>query len=279
MANTRKSYFLAPSWEISPDEVQLGSVVENFTRPQRPLSAATLLDQIDTAVSDSPGEQSSGTAKSSHQWQAGLFAKFVQFITIGGDMSYTSSSTHEVEYTCDAIKTRRFTPSLAYIGKAAADKNVKDHLKIGGVGTKVFMITGIKTATNITITTTEEVKSEATAHIGVDIPAIQLPIGPKGSRKHDQLSKHTRTIAGPILFAFQVEKMRLNRKHKVVSSEYVEGAMLGQKTATVDDYVIERAGEHLEEDEAEDFDVFVVPGHDDGEDCNIIVPEPQATQS
>jgi hypothetical protein len=274
MAGLRKSYFLAPSWEISPSEVVLGGVIANFKRPQQSLSASELPENIDTPIYEPPEEPSSGTAKDSRQWSAGLFAKFMQFIPIGGEVSHASSSTLEIEYSCESMKTRRFTPSRTYIAKAAANEEVDSHLKMGGRGTKVFLITGTKTATNITITTTEEVESENVAQIGVDIPAIQLTIGPKGSRKHTKLLKHTRVIAGPILFAFEIEKIRLNRKREVESSEYIEGAMLGQKSGAIDDFVIERAGSELDNEEIDDFEVVVVSGHDEsGDEYDIVVSE------
>lgn len=189
-------------------------------------------------------------------------------------MSFSSSSTLEVEYSCDSIETRRFTPSLSYIAKAAEDADVKDHLNMGGLGAKVFMVTGIKTAYNVTITTTEEKEKETTAQVGVDIPAAQVTVGPKGSHKSTKYEKHTRAIAGPIVFAFQVEKIRVNRKGKAVSGEYIDGAMLARKEGSASDYVIERAGQELDEDEIDDFDVATRLGTDDetGEACEIIVP-------
>ena len=77
-----KSYFLAPRWGIAPDEIQLGSVFSDFRKPQQALSSAALLELIDTNISDPPAEPTSGTAKTSTQWSVGLFAKFMQFITL-----------------------------------------------------------------------------------------------------------------------------------------------------------------------------------------------------
>jgi hypothetical protein len=275
MASMRKSYFLTPSWDLKPDEVTLGSVVANFKTPQKVLSATTLTTNIDTPIPPPIEEKPcSGTAKKSRQWSIGLFATFIQVITLGGEVSFSSSSTLEVEYSCDSMETRRFTPSLSYIAKAAEDADVKDHLNMGGLGAKVFMVTGIKTAHNVTITTTEEKEKETTAQVGVDIPAAQMTIGPKGSHKSTKYEKHTRTIAGPIVFAFQVEKIRVNRKGKAVSGEYIDGAMLARKEGGASDYIIERAGQELDKDEIDDFGVATRSGTDDetGEACEIIVP-------
>lgn len=271
----RKTYFLTPSWNIRPDEVILGSVVANPTIPQRALSAAILTSNIDTP-NPQPTEEKpcSGTAKKETKWSIGLFATFIQFVTLGGQASFSSDSTLQVDYVCQSMETRRFTPTLAYIAKAVEDIEVKHHLKMGGFGAKVFMVTGIKTVSNITITTIEEKKKQTVAEIGVDIPPAQMTLGPKASHNSTKYDKHTRTIAGPIVFAFEIEKIRVNMKGEVVHGEYTDGAMLAKKGDAATNYVIERAGQDLDEDETVDFNVKTRSGTDDAteEACEIIVP-------
>ncbi|KPM36022.1 hypothetical protein AK830_g10540 [Neonectria ditissima] len=275
MASMRKSFFLASSWDIRPDEVTIGSVVANPKMPQRALSAATLTANIDTPVSEPSKETScSGTAKKGTEWSAGLFATFLQTITLGVELSMSSDSTVQVDYSCDSIETRRFTPSLAYITKAAQDKAVKGHLKMGGLGAKVFMVTGVKTASNITITTIQNRKNEKSLKFGMDVPAAHLSVGPRGSHESTEHDEHTRTIAGPILFAYEVEKIRINLKGKVRHGEYVDGAMLARNNIATTDFVIERAGCDLDECEMDDLDVTIRSGIDEetNESCIIIIP-------
>ena len=154
MASLRKSYFLAPSWNVRPDEVTLGSVIANPKMPQRVLSAETLPASIDTTIPPPFEERTfSGTSKKQEKWDAGLFATFMQFVSLGGKASFSSDSIMQVDYEGEVMETRRFTPSARYIANAVADPTVSVHLKTGGLGAKVFVITGIKTATNVTITT------------------------------------------------------------------------------------------------------------------------------
>ncbi|KAH7128013.1 hypothetical protein B0J13DRAFT_646154 [Dactylonectria estremocensis] len=172
------------------------------------------------------------------------------------------------------METRSFTPSLAYIKMAAQDTAVNSHLQMGGLlGPKVFMVTGVKTASNITITTTEENKSEKTITLGVGVPAAQLTVGPKGSHESTQHVEHTRTIAGPILFAYEVEKIRVNMTGKLSHGRYINGAMLQKESAEVE-YVYELAGFDVDEDEMEDPGITFRSGTDDetAEDCFIIIP-------
>jgi hypothetical protein len=274
MAALEKSYFLAPRWDISPDDLKLGSVFSSFKRPEQPLSGPSFPEQIDTSIAEPPEEPTSGNAKTARNWSVGLFAKFMQLITVGGELSYSSNSVLEVEYSCNAMKTRRFTPSLGLIAKVVEQPHVGDYLRMGGLGSKVFMVTGVKSAADITITTTEEVETESTVQVGLDLPMIQTTIGPKGTDKKTQVLKQTRTIAGPIVFAFEVEKIKVNRKGKATSKAFVDGAMLERKGAGSDELVVECAGNDLLEEEIEDYQLLSVDGEDgNGKACHIIVPD------
>ncbi|KAI8948470.1 hypothetical protein F4801DRAFT_557008 [Xylaria longipes] len=269
MASIRKSYFLAPSWDIKPEEVVLGSVIANLNSPHTPLSAPSLSMQIDTTV-HAEEQPASGSAKKAREWTVGLFSTFLQMFTIGGELSYTSSGVSEIEYDCQTMKTQRFKPSLTYIDKVASDNGVLAYLKMSGLGSKAFIITGVKTAKDITLTTTEEQQRGLVGQLGVDIPPAQLTVGPKGSYNSVQTNTCTTTIAGPVVFAFQVEKLHVTRKGEARSKEYVSGAMLGVRQR--DELVIERDGSGLNEEEMDDFGMDIVPGVDEetGEACDIV---------
>lgn len=272
MASMRKSYFLSPSWSLEPTEVILGSVIANLNRPHDALSAESLPSAIDTNIHTGEERSCSGTAKTSKKWSIGLFSTFVHAITLGGEVSYSSTSRAVVKYSCDSMETRRFTPSPAYITKAADNSPVKTHLKTGGLGAKAFVITGVKTAQGVILTTTQETEQDTKVEIGADIPVAQLSLGPKVKYKPETYQTHTTTIVGPIVFAFEVEKLCVKRKGQATSKEFVDGAMLGQKDNA--EYIIELVKPNLDEDELEDFGMETHSGIEDetGEECRITIP-------
>ena len=272
MASTRKSYFLVPSWDIKPAEVALGSAIANIRSPERRMSDAALVNAIDSEIHWVEDTNCSGSIKVGKTWSVSLFATFVHMITLGGETSYASSASSEMEYSCESMETRRFTPSTAYVAKAAADPAVKSHLKVGGIGAKVFVVTGVKTAKNVTITTTEDTSTDTTIQIGADVPAAQITVGPKVTLNPRGHRTHTKTVTGPIVFAFQVEKLRVSRKDTASSKPFIIGAFLGQMDEKAE-YVIERAGEGLDEDDLDDFGVEAYSGLDEnGEECQVIAP-------
>lgn len=274
MAARRKTYFLSPSWELKPTEVEIGSVIANFDRPgANSLSSPALLSLIDTDIHTGEEKNCSGTTKTSSESSIGLFSKFINIIILGGEVSYSSSTNSEVKYSCDTMETKRFTPSFKYLQSAVNEERVKAHLQCG-FGSKVFMITGVKTVTGLTITTIENTGKNANAQVGFDIPAAQLTVGPKATYAPTEHNEHTRNISGPIVFAFQVEKLSLNIMGQVSSKEYISGAFLGRdEPANNTEYVIERGGE-LDDDEIDEFGAEASSGLEDDTKkiCRIITP-------
>lgn len=270
MADTNKSYLLAPSWGLKPSEVALGNAIADIKSPQRLLSSKDLPNQIDTEIFTEEAKNCSGKIKTGNKWSVGLFATFVHVITAGIKTSYSSMSSSEIEYSCELMETLRFTISPKFVSQAAADQAVKTHLKIG-MSAKVFIITGIKIARGITITTTEEAETETTVLVGAEIPLAQTTVGPKATLKPSNYQKHTKTIDGPIVFAIQVEKLRVGKKGEASSKSYVVGAMLGQKLDEAE-YVIEIPQENLDDDDMDDFGIEPCDGLEDGEECRIFIP-------
>lgn len=250
MAAVKQSYFLAPSWDLKPEEVALGSVVADFTCPQRALSTHDLPSHIDTQIHIQE-QPISGSVRTERKWSVGIFATFIQ-VASGLDISYSDLKSMEIKYSCASMKTQRFMPSSAYIDQAAKDNAVRNYLEIAGLGAKVFVITGIKTASQIEITTTHEKQHEATEKLGLDMAAVQLSVGPKASCNTSKNNSHTTMVKGPIVFAIQVGKLRLRKwSNRVVSKEHIAGAMLEMKAS--EKYIVERTAGDLEEEETEDF--------------------------
>ena len=275
MASQIKTYFLVPSWELQPAEITLGSVIADLKSPQRPISAPLLPSQIDTELYVQEQKPFSGTAKRSKEWTVGLFSTFIQMVSLGGEVSFKRSSASEIHFECSAMNTKRFTPSHDYVAKVAQDEGVLQHLKMGGFGAKAFIITGIKIAQDTTIKTIEEHSIASTAQVGIDVPSVQLTVGPKGTYGSMKSAEHNTTIPRPIAFAFQVEIFQVRKRGGVKSKEYVHGALLGVEEKGDETLVIERDPGNLEEEAIEDFGMQIQESVDEvsRERCDIVYCE------
>jgi hypothetical protein len=227
---------------------------------------------IDSPVFNGTELSCSGTAKLSKEWGVGLFSSFIHSSILGGEVSYSSSSATEITYSTEVMQTKRFNPSPQYIQKAVDDSVVKAHLKMGGTGAKVFLVTGIKTAQEITIKNTEEKGHVTKVQIGVEVRTAQPGIGPKVNYRPTTSHTRSSTITGPIVFAFEVEKLQVNRRGEGSSKAYVKGAMLGLQDDIED--VVEVAGKELDEHELNDYGLEAVSGLEDEttDECWVIFP-------
>lgn len=110
----------------------------NFDKPHKALVAQSLVSEDDMNIQTVEEKLCSGTAKTTKNWSVGLFAKFINAIILGGEASYNSTSSSEVKYSCASMKTRRFTPSRAYIDEVVKAEDVKNHFLMSGTEAKVF---------------------------------------------------------------------------------------------------------------------------------------------
>ncbi|KAI8247715.1 hypothetical protein K4K53_001540 [Colletotrichum sp. SAR 10_77] len=264
------SYFLSPSWDLKPDELALGSVIVNPKYPLRSRLRCGHEEPMRSEVVIDGPHACSGVVNESKEWSAGLFANFLQLIASVGELSYTASQTQEIEYSCEKLETMRFTPSPEYIGHLASDEAVSAHFKFGGLLSKVFIVTGVKVATGVTITTTTVNNRGAKVQMGLSMPVADLDIGPRASWNSGTMNKHSVVIDGPIVFAYQIEKLKISRKGKASSEGYIRGAMLGNEVP-IDD-ILELSGDELDEDEIEDMGFNIRDGIEEeaGEQCLIL---------
>ncbi|KAF3071777.1 hypothetical protein CFAM422_006178 [Trichoderma lentiforme] len=270
MASNHESYLLAPSWDLSSSEIALGSVIADVTCPQRVLSTKGLPAEVDTEIQFRKADDCVGKTNKNYTWGAGVFSDFLNVIPAGFKASYASRSSSRIEYSCESMETQRFTPSPKFIAKAAAEPQVKSHLKIGGLGTKFFIVTGIKIAKGVTIATTKEAGKDITLQVGAEIPTPQIQIGPKVTLNLTKDEAHTQRVEGPIVFAFQVEKLLLTWKREPIGESYVKGAVLGQRDDETD-YVIEVADEDLDGNDMADFGLETHNGSEEnGEKYRVI---------
>ncbi|KAL6806341.1 hypothetical protein GGI42DRAFT_321028 [Trichoderma sp. SZMC 28013] len=272
MASTHKSYFLASSWDLNPSEITLGSVITDVKAPEQLLSNKDLPANIDTDIYAQEATNSSGEVEYGNEFSVGLFSTFIQLITAGFEVSHSSKSSSKLEYSYESMETRRFTPSQEFIAKVAADAAVKSRLKIWGRRAKIFLITGVKIAKGVTLATVEEAEKDTTFQVGVEIPTPQVKIGPKATLNLATRQAHTQRVEGPIIFAFQVERLRLPWKGEPTSERHVNGAVLGQKNGEIQ-YMIQVSDACLDDEEMKHIGLEARDITDeDGEKCRIIFP-------
>lgn len=157
----------------------------------------------------------------------GVFASFLQFTGIGGDVQHTVDGAHTDVYNAERLVTEEFAPDAEYIQAILQDEGVQEAF-VGPSGKKrVYMITGLKIAYGATKATDVMRMRGIHAHIGIDASAMAVPVtmGPTG---HWSSSVRESQSAGrsDFVFGFKLRLLKY-KKSQVKHKAYDQGAQYG----------------------------------------------------
>ncbi|EHK24122.1 uncharacterized protein TRIVIDRAFT_221368 [Trichoderma virens Gv29-8] len=262
MAPMQNSYLLTPLWNLDPSMITLGCVIADVRDPQIFTSNKDLPAEIDTEIHTEEVKNCSGKITYSHQQGIRRIISFIKGIA-GSREAYYSMSW-EVEYSCESMETLKFTPSPEFIAKVTADIAVKSRLKIGGIGdSKVFVVTGVKIAKGLAITSTKETAQD----IFIEFVNSGNIVGLRALIGHTHYEENTHTNDAPIVFALQVEELHLNWKGVGITKAYI-----GQRADQIGHFVAV-ADRDLDDENADGFGLESCSGfEEDGKKCRFIIP-------
>ncbi|RSL57812.1 hypothetical protein CEP51_014184 [Fusarium floridanum] len=300
-----KRYFIVSSMDIQSPAVKVGSIINNLNFPDRPLSTFNpVIKEENTAAPNNTAEPpqannangdlcadtplsvtkagtSTGDFSTSSGWGLGIFATFLKQLIQAAKFSASGSSTQRVWFSAGEMTTSRFAPSAAYVSSAVRDPAVADFLQRGGHSARVYLIVAVKVARRLTLVRTSAEGLDGAALLGLDLPAVaESTVGIKGSAGSASKSYHKEEHPGPIVFAFEVEQIRLSRKGEVerTYSDRIKGTMLGQPGEDDEgqdeelDITVEKA---VDNDLLVDFDLEVFHGVDEDDEraCKVYIRE------
>jgi hypothetical protein len=296
-----KRYFVVSSMDMHPSSVKLGSIITNLNRPDKPLSTFTPVipgdcdetsstysssltkgasDEVvsDTALTVTTAHNSTGDLKRSGSWGLGVFATFLQQLIQGAKLSVAKSSASQFSFAAKEITTLRFVPSAQYVRAALADEEVASFLRRNGRRARVYMIVSVKVARQLTVMRADSEKCGVEGVLGVHaaVAGADGTVGVKGQLRGSSGFYHKEDYPGPVVFAFEVEQIRLRSKGEVerVDSDRLNGTMLGRaggEDEEKEEFEIV-TDDGVDEDMLEQFGVEGVAGVDErGEACEVFV--------
>lgn len=299
-AEAPKRYFIVSSMDIHPSAVRIGSIIHNLNRPDKPLSTFTpvvledaekakLASEVndgddsqdtdkklvaDTSLTVTTSKNTVGDFRRSGGWGVGVFATFLKQLVQTAKLSISRAKGSQFWFSAHEITTSRFAPSPSYYVRAAvADPEVSRMLR--SPHERVYLITSVKVARQLTLVRIEAGKGGVDGVLGIDVPQIDSTIGIKGYHEGASGSFFREEYPGPIVFAFEVEQIRVTRKGEIerIDSDKLKGTILGRAEGEGGgeqhlDIVAENA---VDEDMLDLFDLDCVAGttDEDGEPCGI----------
>jgi hypothetical protein len=284
-----KRYFVVSSMDMHPSSVKLGSIITNLNRPDKPLSTFTPVipdDSNDTSSSSlvhGAGNQlvsdtlltvtiahnCTGDFKRSGGWGLGILATFLRQLIRAAKLSVGKSTASQFSFSAKEITTSRFAPSAKYVHDAMADEDVASFLKRNGRNARVYLIVSVKLARHLTVVRMDSERGEVGG-----VLAVEGTVEGHGLYKGASGFYHKEEYPGPVVFAFEVEQIRVTRKGEIerADSGWMKGTMLGfaGDDQEASEIVVDA---EVDEDMLEQFEVEGVGGVDeaDGESCEIFI--------
>ncbi|RVD84856.1 uncharacterized protein DFL_003193 [Arthrobotrys flagrans] len=195
----------------------------------------------------------------------GIFTEFLKVISgISAIAELVGSSAETMEIECRKLETKCFEPTPEYLRQALSNA-LKDgvtarYLRSRYFGTekKLFMITGIKTAEGVTISTTSKRNNGFLNQVGIDTTMAGIPVGfgAKIEIVRGDLRMTTIKTEGPIILAYRVAEIIKKFRGDAKTKDYKRGALMGGRFARpdqVDEFELDTQG--FDNDDFVDFGI------------------------
>jgi hypothetical protein len=180
-------------------------------------------------------------------------------------------------YAADRMLTQEFSPDKRYLEQCLQDEGVRDMFVGPGKKSKVYMITGLKTAYGATKAMEMMKKRGMHAQISVDVSTVgALSLGPKVDISSSATEK-LGAAKSDFVFGFKLRRLRY-KKGAVTDEAFDRGAQYGLSQGDDGDHEVEVLDdedfdiEGVEDSPAEEFRMESKDVEDGEEDVRILHP-------
>ena len=211
-------YHRAPNFSIDPDSPiapKLGSIFPNLEKLTSPLNQHDSISIPGDLINANEADDFHDTVGRKITANIGVHTELAQGLPLSGNIIFSSSKDKNCVYKCSNLKTTEFDPIEEYILRCIhASQRVQNYVQDCFRGRKkIYMITGLKTATNFSMTLTKNMEQGPTLNITADGTAHGIPVS--GGPQMDFAAGTSRDLASgkspQIVFAYRAIKIRPRR--------------------------------------------------------------------
>ncbi|KAH8892962.1 hypothetical protein GQ53DRAFT_840722 [Thozetella sp. PMI_491] len=282
MKGRKKTWFLAPSFDIPPLAIRLGHILADFTEPRFPINNAPdgiRIDEKDVLTTESKDFRMKLAGDSSVI--LGIWGQFLQVFGVNAEAKLSLESNFIEEYSFDEMRTEWFRPSASFLEQSVGAKDVTDFLGMAGRRKPLYMVVGLKTVLGGSITVRQGKSTSLGGNIGANVsPGVPVSIGPEAKRSSASALTVTHRAEKPIIFAYQL--VRLALKGARPAATLVAKGMFDANKGNVEDIEVIEASDVSLESISKDGDaslselenISIRDGFDehDGQDCVVAIP-------
>lgn len=243
MASSRTripTYHVAPHFNIAATggALRLGTVVKDFVEFAPLNKRETEYEPVPDSEIYTPTPEA-GFHATRQQLKAGNFGAWAEalgFGGVGGHATAAGERTNKETFSCDNIVTTYFDPTDGWVTKCLAAKTVQEYIIGSGYRKPVFIVTGLKVATNLVFGSEATQNANADAKVGVSVPQASVAVGIEGTMNTEK-NQSLGFQSSDIVVGFRVKKYQYKRKslfsreRKLVGELFTKGAEMLDDTA------------------------------------------------
>jgi hypothetical protein len=140
-----------------------------------------------------------------------LHAELAQSLAGNGELVYGFAKDKKITYRCSHLDTQEFAVNKDYIVQSIhASQRVQNYIQDSFVGSKiVYMITGLKVATDFSMSKTESSEHGPRLKVGLDATAFGVPAsgGPQGDLTLGRARELASGRSPKVVFAYRAIKI------------------------------------------------------------------------
>ncbi|KAI4867642.1 hypothetical protein F4820DRAFT_467532 [Hypoxylon rubiginosum] len=234
------TYRVVPRFDINAADgpLQLGTVVKNLIE----LAPLNRKEADREPIPDDaiyPPTTQTGFHATRKQLQAGKFEIWAKALGLGGvggsHVGAGGEQSNEETISCDSIVTTYFDPTDDWAAKCLAAKPVHEYIVSSGYKKEVYIVVGLKVATNLKFGSETACKANAETKVEVNVPEAPIGVGAEGGvnkeRGHTLGFQSTNIVVGFRVKKYQYKRKNLFKWKELKGELYTKNAeMLDSKT-------------------------------------------------
>ncbi|KAK4166194.1 hypothetical protein QBC43DRAFT_314201 [Cladorrhinum sp. PSN259] len=232
------TYHIAPHFNIAATNgaLRLGTVVKDLLElaPLNKKEADYEPVPDDEIYTPTPQTGFHATRKQLLSGKFGIWAKTLGLSGVGGHSSAGGEWSNHETFSCDSVVTTYFDPTNEWVAKCLAAKPVDDYIVGSGYKKEVYIVTGLKVATNLTFGSEAAQSANADSKVGANVPQAPVAGGVEGNVNAEK-SQNLSFQSTDIVVGFRVKKYRYKKKSLFSGERKPRGTLFIKGAEMLDD--------------------------------------------
>ncbi|TQV98983.1 hypothetical protein V2A60_007325 [Cordyceps javanica] len=166
--------------------------------------------------------------------QFGVWAEALGLSGVGGHANAGAERNREETVSCASVVTTFFDPDPDWVDACLAARPINNYMVASSYAAAVYLVTGLKVATNLTFGSEATKSAGADAKAGASVPDAPVQVGLEGDFKSERMQA-LGFQSSDIIVGFRVRKYRYKKKSLFGKERKLEGQTVLHGAEMLDD--------------------------------------------